>query len=534
MDLLNLQSDPAAFRAALLIDTDDGPRPFADVMDDFQRRDFEALDNGWKRAAGLHVEGECYQRAWLERGRGHSKSSDVMISASWCLFASRKHLKGVACAVDRDQAAIDRDHVGRLVFLNPWLGQILDVQQWCVINRHTGSEMEIMASDVASSYGLLLDFAVCDEASLWAKRDLFDSILSSAAKRASCFLAVIQNAGFQDSWQWELRELIRQDPRWYFSRLEGPIASWITEANLAEQRKLLPGVAFDRLWMNVWVSAGGDALSAEVIARAFNPALRPHSGAMTGFDYVAGVDLGVSRDASAVCVLGVRRSHDGHGRISLAATQVWRPRKGTKVDLQQVEDAIAVFHDVFKFRQLNFDPWQMIHMASRLQSGNFGRLVKGSDRKPQLPMVEVPPTGQNLQRIATATIEAFNDHRIQLYENADLRRDLTRLRVEERPYGFRLVSPHDELGHGDLGTAFTLALLAASELASRKVITAGPMVGSGSPSSSGQTENYWTRLEKRLAAESQRINDLRNAPDPINFGPPDMFEALWRSGRLGL
>ena len=37
-----------------------------------------------------------------------------------------------------------------------------------------------------------------------------------------------------------------------------------------------------------------------------------------------------------------------------------------------------------------------------------------------------------------------------------------RMRVVEKSYGFRLESPRDEHGHGDLGTAFSLALLAAT------------------------------------------------------------------------
>jgi phage terminase large subunit-like protein len=517
MSLLDLQSDPAAFRAALLIDTDSGPRPFADVMDDFQRHDFEALDNGWKRAAGQEVSRDCCQRGWLERGRGHSKSSDVMVSATWALFASRRQLSGVVCAVDRDQAALDRDHVGRLVSLNPWLSKVIDVQQWRILNRHTGSAMEIMASDVASSYGLLVDFAVCDEVSLWPKRDLFDSILSSAAKRSTCLLLCIGNAGFQDSWVWNLREAIRADDRWHFSRLEGPVASWITAENLAEQRKLLPSVAFDRLWLNIWVSAGGDALSEAVITRAFDAAVRPQTRAVAAFDYVAGVDLGVSRDASAVCVLGVRRSHQGHGRIQLAATKVWRPRKGAKVDLQAVEDALADLHATFNFCQLNFDPWQMTHMASRLQSGNFGRMVKGSDRKPRLPMVEIPPVGANLQRIATSLIESFNDYRVALYPDEGLERDLRRLRVEERPYGFRLVSPHDELGHGDLGTAFSLALLAASELAAKKVITAGAIGSNNQPGQ--QPLTALERAYKRIDDENAYRRYVASLPDDEDEPP---------------
>lgn len=467
-DLLQLQNDPAAFRAALVIDATGQPKPFADCLDDWQRADFTAMDAGWRRAAGQEVTGNCQQRAWLERPRGHSKSSDVMTMAVWCLFASRKRLSGVVVACDRDQAAINRDHAARLLACNPWLNAVIEVTQWRITNRHTGSSMDVMASDVASSYGLLLDFACCDEVTLWPKRDLFDSILSAVAKRSTCLLLCIGNAGFQDSPWWHLRESIRKDLRWYFNALPGCVASWITPADLDEQQRLLPPAAFARLWSNVWSGAGGDALSAEAIAMAFRAELRPQDGAVLGFEYVAGVDLGVSRDASAVCVLGVRRSHDGHGKIQLAHTRLWRPTPGCKVDLQEVEDCIRHLHGRFRFRQLNYDPWQATHMASRLQSAGLGKLVHGRDRQPMLSVVEIPPTGKHLQAQATALLEAFNDGRVELFEQADLRRDLTRLRVVEKSYGLRLESPRDEHGHGDLASAFCLAMLAATERAAKK------------------------------------------------------------------
>ena len=95
MDLLSLQSDPTAFRSALSIDTDAGPAPLADVIDDWQAADFQALDPVWRRAAGQKSDGDCYSRAWLERARGCSKSCDAMVMATWCLFASRRQINDV-------------------------------------------------------------------------------------------------------------------------------------------------------------------------------------------------------------------------------------------------------------------------------------------------------------------------------------------------------------------------------------------------------------------------------------------------------
>lgn len=518
MKLLDLQRDPRAFREALLIDTDSGPRPLGECMDPWQRSDFEALDSGWMRAAGQTVEGVCRSRGWLERGRGHSKSADLGIMAAWALFASRRRLFGVAAAGDQDQARLLRDAIGRLLYINPWLASILEVQAYRVINARTESSLEILSSDAPTSYGLTPDFIICDEVVHWKKRDLWDSLISSAAKRAACMLVVITNAGLSDDWQWFTREAVRTDPKWYFSRLDGPVASWITPDRLAEQQRLLPSIAFRRLWMNEWTSGGGDALSAEVIDAAFVPELHPLSSALSGWEYVGGLDLGVSRDASAVCILGVRRGQYEHGRIRLAFTRIWKPARGKKIDLTQIEDTLLDLNQRFRLKALDFDPWEARHMSQRLSATGLAvaqKQIRKHHMTRRVPMVEVPPTGQNLQRIATVLIEAFNDRRLELYEDADLHRDLNRLRVEERPYGFRLVSPHDEHGHGDMGSAFALAMLAAAELAGKKKIRIGVLPFSSSEVDSEQSDN--TAFERESRAFRLRAaayeNEMRTHSD---------------------
>jgi len=56
-----------------------------------------------------------------------------------------------------------------------------------------------------------------------------------------------------------VRERVRNDPSWHFSRLRGPCASWVTEKRLDEQRRILNPIDFARLWLNEWQS--GDAQS---------------------------------------------------------------------------------------------------------------------------------------------------------------------------------------------------------------------------------------------------------------------------------
>ncbi len=59
-------------------------------------------------------------------------------------------------------------------------------------------------------------------------------------------------------------------------------------------------------------------------------------------------------------------------------------------------------------------------MASRLQSAGFGRIdVTPGGLRSGLPMLEVLPSGANLQRLATTLIEAFSDRRVELYDDPD-------------------------------------------------------------------------------------------------------------------
>lgn len=211
--LKRMATDPAEFRNRLLIDGDDGPVPLGPRLDSWQRKDFEAMDLAWRRIAGQQVE-VPYSRAWLERPRGHSKSQDAALMGLWCLSFAVRIVVGVVCACDRDQAALIRQGIERILSHNAWLSQVICVNQWKVSNRRTGSELTIMASDVASSWGLLIDFAILDEVSQWPKDDLWVSLLSAIAKKKHAVLVAAMNAGWCDTWPEKTRQtpLTRSQP----------------------------------------------------------------------------------------------------------------------------------------------------------------------------------------------------------------------------------------------------------------------------------------------------------------------------------
>ena len=62
-----------------MVDVDGVARRLGDVMDPWQRNDFTALDPALMRCNGRKADSEAKMRAYLERGRGHSKTTDLAV-----------------------------------------------------------------------------------------------------------------------------------------------------------------------------------------------------------------------------------------------------------------------------------------------------------------------------------------------------------------------------------------------------------------------------------------------------------------------
>jgi hypothetical protein len=439
--------NPAAFRARLVIDCDGRPTRFE--PDPWQAEDFQALDPAWRYAVG-RWEGEPPQisRLWSERPRGHAKTSDLGIMATWALLFSPRPVVGISASGDKDQAALLRSSIATLARLNPWIGSILDIQTWRVVNPKTQATLEILSSDVATSFGQLPDFIVCDEITHWPEGRgdaLWHSLLSAAAKRENCLLACIMNAGFTESFAWTVREKIRLDPGWRFSRLSGPRASWIAEARLDEQRRLLPAVVFDRLWGNVWASGLGDALQEADILAALVEA-GPLDGSEREFVWFGGLDLSVSRDASACVIVGRTQA----GRLRLATVRAWTPPMGGKVDLPLIRDSVLGLSKQFPGVSIGYDVYQ-------------AELMRADVERMGVSMLPVSFSGKPAQEMASELLEAFASRRVGLYRDIALVDDLRRLRIKESVAGWRLDPPRTATGHGDRGIAFAMALWTARQ-----------------------------------------------------------------------
>ncbi|MHB8972617.1 MAG: hypothetical protein ACYC3X_22120 [Pirellulaceae bacterium] len=234
------------------------------------------------------------------------------------------------------------------------------------------------------------------------------------------------------------------------------------------------------------------------LAFAFQGNLQPLATRSPKYTYVAGVDLGVSRDASAVVCLGIDQKTN---RIRLVQTKRWLPTPGNRVDLIEVARWIDELDKTFKLVRVSFDPWQSTALVSLLEQAAQKR--RFTDRFPSHPgrrqsdlkywAIETPATASNLREQASQVVQWFSDRRLDLYDDEHLKRDLQRLRVQETSYGFRLSSPHDEWGHGDSASAFALALQVATKEANKKHVVAGAM-----QEGKGKTamDRAWDRFER--------------------------------------
>lgn len=370
---------PAVFREVVRTGTPPsrlGPRLAA-----WQQRDFAALDPAWRKLAGhawgspalpraglpseseaglMEKPGFC-RRAYIERPRGHSKTTDMAIQVAWILQYASQGVRGLAAAADRDQARLLHAAVADLLQHNRALCPDLELLQNRIVHRRTGSQLDVISSDVGSSWGQLPDFVICDELCHWPRPELWYSLCSAAAKQPHCVLAVLTNAGIGTGWQWQVRETARTSPAWYFSSLAGSQAPWIAPATLDEQRRLLPPPVFARLWENVWQHSDGEFVTLAEAEACRDGRLSVRSRGERGWQYFAGVDYAEKHDRTVGVI--VHREGD---RIVVDRMDVVAPRPGCPVLVEWVEAWMTETAEKFGAVRFVVDEFQLVSVIQRL------------------------------------------------------------------------------------------------------------------------------------------------------------------------
>jgi hypothetical protein len=187
--------------------------------------------------------------------------------------------------------------------------------------------------------------------------------------------------------------------------------------------------------------------------------------------------------------------------------------------LLEVERHILELDERFGLEAVVCDPWQAESMMQRLEVDSGHRRRNQRRRFNSQPWVRsIPPTAANLREQATLVIESFGDRRLQLFDCEPLRRDLLKLRCEEKSYGIRLTSPRDGEGHGDTFSAFSLALLVGHELAGKKPFVVRSLLDPFVFDTTQPMPTVMQRASARLAAEA---DEYQREMDELHRGGAD-------------
>jgi phage terminase large subunit-like protein len=452
-DVLRYKSDPQAFIDDLAISVGGEQKRFGDVMAPFQRKRFAALMPALQAVAAGNV--PTIGRHFWEATKGASKDSDLAAALLWLLTFSGRTLSCQAGAADQDQADELKRAAKTWVSNNPWLKQFVEVQGWRIINLHTESRCDIVAADVAGSMGSRPDgLLIVNELSCITKREFAENLMDNAAK-VNGVVVIATNSGFLDSWQFQWRELARASDRWSFHQYAEP-APWLSPAEMEEAAKRNTRARFNRLWLGIWSHNSGDALDEADIQAAITLAGEFSYRAPREAAFVGGLDLSKRHDRSAFVILG--GIHET-GRVQLVSVNEWAAGANGKVDFQDIENTIRQARKTYRGLRLRVDPYESEHLCQRLdpKAGEEGGWIE-----------YVPPTGANLTQMANTVLQAFRERTIDLWDHKSLIRDVRKLNIVEKPYGYKLEAPRDETGHADIATAMALALPVALKRASTK------------------------------------------------------------------
>ncbi len=500
MNLQKAATDLTYFAANLRIPSAKGDSRFDQVWADYQREYFDQI--GPSLLAVERGEQPPCNQYWDERTKGGSKDTDNSVVLLHALAFSKRPLDMQVGAADRDQAGEVRKAIRDILRLNPQIAQRVEVQAWSVVCKATKCECTILATDVASAHGARPDILFLNELSHISQEEFAANLFDNATKKPRGLRIVATNSGFRGTWQERWRNTARDGhgTRWFYHTLSEP-APWLSQEELEEAERRNSKARFLRLFWGVWVAQLGDALDEEDIKAAITD--KPMPKTRHTF-YVAGLDLGIRHDHSALVVLQGDRSTQ---QLALAFAKNWSPNPSTgKVDLMQVEQAVYSAFQRYGLAKVGYDPYQAELLSQRLAL-----------RK--VPMHEMTFVGANLNLMANTLLDVFRSRRIQLYDHPRLIADLNRLQIEEKSYGYRLSATRNEDGHADLATALAIALPLAVEAAGKTPIVAGPL---DEDYSKTPFERELSRLEKKQAT----AHELAGYGTCESGGRENMFRAM--------
>lgn len=306
----------------VVIDARPQPMSWGLLWEPWQGMVIEPIIPAMEQMAGLRSDYDGPRKFWYTLPRGHDKTGLIARLANWVAGFSRHQTSGSTSAGSRDQAKLLLKSARAEINLNPWLAHLLEPYRNEI--RGPGGLLEVLSSEAGTSSGRKDDLIVCDELTFWPDKKLFDILWSGSEKRPDSVFIIITNAGIINSWQDEVRNLAKADPKnWhvYETPVKTQLASWMTPEAVQSLKAILTRGISRRVLDNEWVEATEIPLLELALhilpnvedclwSDPFNTDLAMTFGKTP--ELYAGFDIGRSQDKSCISII---EKKDGIDRL---------------------------------------------------------------------------------------------------------------------------------------------------------------------------------------------------------------------------
>jgi phage terminase large subunit-like protein len=439
----------------------------------------------------------------MARGNGKTQLASLLALAHLVGPEARPRGEVYSCANDRFQAGRIFQEISAVAQQVPWIADRLNIRRWAkdIEDIHgTGSTYAALSADAGTKHGLAVSFCVYDELGQTTSRDLLDAMTTAMGKVAEPLMLVISTQAARD--EAPLSTLIDygkrieggeiQDPSFHLTLYSAPEDAdpWSPKTwklanpalddfrsledvrRLAKQAQRMPAAeaSFRNLVLNQRVDTTQQFLTAAAW-KACGDQL-PHLKQLKGRLCVAGLDLGATRDMTAL-VLVFQDDDGGYDVVPYCwlpgetlqerededkmPYRLWAKQgqlltfPGKTTDPKTVALKLAELHGLYKIQSLAFDRWRVEDIKRELSA-------IGCD-------VTLVPFGQGFKEMAPA-VDALEklvvDGKLRHGMHPVLTMAAGNAKVEMDAAGNRKLSKRKSTGRIDPLVALTMAVGVAS------------------------------------------------------------------------
>jgi len=353
-----------------------------------------------------------------------------------------------ALATDVDQAKIIFNKSKKAILRNPHLKKLAKIREDFIETPFNDGIFRVLSSDVDSSEGKNPSCVLLDEASL-SKWLLWASLLSGMIQRQGSgqepIGIVTTTAGYDLSSEfYKLCQRCErsEEPETYYFWTHDNLASWIRPKDLENQRKRLSSELYQRYHQNLWIHGAGAFCTTSQVEACIDNSWGPQ-GAGSNHSYILSLDLGISRDRTAVAIV-----HKNQHRVILDSMKVWSGSQKDPVLISDIEDDIRRSCKYFNISKVIFDPWQSLHLSQRLKNAGI-RVEKFNF------------SGDNIGRMTANLRSLIRNQNLMIYRDQGLIDELLSVQTVQKAYGERI--DHKASGFSDRVIALGMAALEAAK-----------------------------------------------------------------------